>query len=104
MPHTTPDRVTRTFVGMVCADEGWLRAEFDAIIAANFPDRSLGGRRRAPEGPRVPGAPATRSGQAPASLTNVFPERWLARQRSPPDERRPTRTTWSKGKAGDAQS
>lgn len=47
---------TAAFTNLVCADHELLRAEFDAIIAANFPDAADGTQRRRPTRPVVPGA------------------------------------------------
>ena len=45
---------TATFTDLVCADHELLRAEFDAIITANFSDAADGTQRR-PIRPVVPG-------------------------------------------------
>lgn len=76
-----------------CADRDRLRAEFDAIIAANFPPPGDGPRSRRPPRPMVgtrtlPPGPATRPCRAavrgPASTGPNPPPRGRARQRSPP--------------------
>ncbi|WP_152547007.1 hypothetical protein [Amycolatopsis orientalis] len=82
------------FVELVCADPGWLRTEFDAIVAANFGDRSAPRRvppRRPPDhhsearGDRAAGAtrrPGPRRGAHPGIRATAA--RAPARERSPP--------------------
>ncbi|WP_146060444.1 hypothetical protein [Amycolatopsis sp. CA-128772] len=65
-----PDRITRTadgFAELVLADPAWVRAEFDAIVAANFdpPPPPVPAARRRPGPPRprrVAGVPRRRPG------------------------------------------
>ena len=88
MPDTTGHlAVTSGFAELVCADPAWLRAEFDAIMTANFgvlppPPPRL---RPGSGGPRRPGrAPRTTAG-VPDRIVPVAPEaRGARRQRSPP--------------------
>lgn len=84
---------TGTFGDLVCADADLVRIEFDAIVAANFPDRATGrpdrrdpaapvlvGTVRGPhrdDGPRPPRPPVPRA-------TTGVPLRRQARQRGPP--------------------
>ena len=91
----TPDQVTvrpdetlaDEFWQLVCADDDWLRAEFDAIVTAEYPDR-CGGAGPAPSPPQKPGPPSrgarpTRQrGRRPRPP--AAPVRRAARQRSPP--------------------
>jgi hypothetical protein len=77
------------FVDLVCADHELLHAEFDAIIAANFPDVACHGQRPASDAatttrprparraPACPGRPAV---QARAAVVQNL----QARQRGPP--------------------
>ena len=88
---------TAAFADLVCADHELLRAEFNAIIAANFPDAADGAQRRRPTRPvmtgtgRVPrarrsgpvSAPCTRGGAAGAQHPR-------ARQRGPRPDPGPT--------------
>lgn len=75
-----------TFAELVCADPAWLRAEFDAIIAASFPTVPPP-RDEAPS----QGSPDRAAGPAPGFPDHVarprplvrVRERWM-RQRSPP--------------------
>jgi hypothetical protein len=53
-PTVTAD-TTAAFTDLVCADHELLRAEFDTIITANFPDAADGTQRRRPTRPVVPG-------------------------------------------------
>ena len=46
---------TATFTDLVCADHELLRAEFDAIITANFPDAADGTQRAARSARSCPG-------------------------------------------------
>src|SRR3954454_5259138 len=46
--------ITAAFTDLVCADHELLRAEFDAIITANFPDAADGTQRHPPTHPGVP--------------------------------------------------
>ena len=63
MRHTAHDRLTRSteeqFADVVCSDEDWVRAEFEAIIAAEWPappsrppaQRAASAPPTAPDGP-----------------------------------------------------
>lgn len=84
--------ITAMFTDLVCADHELLRAEFDAIISANFPTDAAHPQRRDPAAPpaiatdrAVPRAGATPSPPAPGPVggTGAPPRRW-ARQRGPP--------------------
>jgi hypothetical protein len=80
------------FWDLVCADDDWLRAEFDAIVAAEYPDRCGSGRARPPV-PRRPGFPSREpwsdpgTVRPPAAAAPVAPP---ARQRSPPPRVHPS--------------
>jgi hypothetical protein len=88
MPETTPPTsAAPEFVDLVCADLALLHAEFDAIVAANFPspppdDRLPHGETsppiRAPAGLTGPGVNYRGSGKAGRAMTS------LRRERSPP--------------------
>jgi hypothetical protein len=88
MPETTrPTSAAPEFVELVCADQALLDAEFEAIVAANFPSSPPGGRlprgesgapTRVPVGLTRPGVDH-RSAGATAHATNS-----PRRQRSPP--------------------
>ena len=79
--------VTSGFAELVYADPAWLRAEFDAIMTANFGDAPL-----TPPRPRPSSAGPQRPGRRPAGvhlagrrLAGVMPvARGRYRQRSPP--------------------
>jgi hypothetical protein len=80
-------RMGAAFAELICADEQWLREEFDALIAANY--QPPGPPRPAP--PRTPPLPPGHRGQVwppvarpgpQAALTQ--PAGSLRRQRSPP--------------------
>lgn len=75
-----------TFADLVCADPAWLRAEFDAIIAASFPtvppphdEAPCQGSPGRATGP-APGLPDHTAEPRPQARVR---ERWM-RQRSPP--------------------
>lgn len=77
-------RADEDFWDLVCADDEWLRAEFDAIIAAGFPEK---GRR--PRLPRRPGQRPRSVRPAAGSLHASTPGRatrgrTFPRERSPP--------------------
>src|SRR5690242_5207258 len=87
MPDTTEHTaVTSGFAELVCADEAWLRAEFDAIMTANFGVRPPYAPRPRPgsAGPRRPGRVphAAATGSYPARVVPAM--RGGHRQRSPP--------------------
>lgn len=81
----------RVFADVVAADLDWVRAEFDAIVAANFADSHARTPRRhhprpAREHPRRPAAPvptAVPTARQPGDLARTA-RRVGARERSPP--------------------
>lgn len=78
------------FAELICADEQWLREEFDALIAANYPPGPP--PPAPPHTPRLPPHhPAQAAGLAarPArpQATSSHPGEGLRRQRSPPSIR-----------------
>jgi hypothetical protein len=90
MPDTMrPSSVSSEFAELVCADPDWVRAEFDAIVAANF-DPPPPHQRRPPRpdssGPTAPARAAaivTTPAGAPGVVLPIT--RWR-RQRSPPTQ------------------
>jgi hypothetical protein len=89
MPDTTGHAgVTSGFAELVCAEPAWLRAEFDAIMTANFgvlPPPP--GQRPAPAGPRRrKHSPGATTAGGPGRLVDVVPHTrdGQRRQRSPP--------------------
>jgi hypothetical protein len=75
------------FAELICADEQWLREEFDALIAANY--QPPGPPPPAP--PRTPPLPPRRPAKATCraagpgpQATSSHPGGGLRRQRSPP--------------------
>jgi hypothetical protein len=95
------DTVTRdAFLDVVWQDEELLRAEFDAIISASWPEppepppppAPPAPRNRPPTWPAPPGRPVLRA--RPAELP-VPPGPWRGRQRSPPE--------WKEGDAIDVR-
>jgi hypothetical protein len=92
-PTWVPRRVGREFAELICADDQWLREEFDALIAASYgappawpgppapPDTPPTGR---PWRYEVPAAPDRLSDRDPAAAGSG-----IRRQRSPPPLRRP---------------
>ncbi|WP_037365198.1 hypothetical protein [Amycolatopsis orientalis] len=76
------DATAREFAELVCADAAWLRAEFEAIMAAGFGPEPvlppLPGNGSRPPNPG--GVPAGR--QTPASVWRTWPPE--RRDRSPP--------------------
>ncbi|WP_143060644.1 hypothetical protein [Amycolatopsis tolypomycina] len=81
-----PDEITRTadgFAALVLADPAWVRAEFDAIVAANFapppPSPVPAARRRGmPRPPAVVGVPRRRPG------VRLLAAKCPRRERAPP--------------------
>lgn len=79
--------VTSEFTELVCADPGWLHAEFDAIMTADF--GALPPRPPMPRpgsaGPRRPGQMPRTAARSDGVLVGVVPAAGdLRRQRSPP--------------------
>lgn len=76
--------IEEEFLGLVYADEDWLRAEFDAIIAAQWPPprERRTGRAGEPGSPQWPAAPMSR-GDAHQAWAEVVSRQWR-RERSPP--------------------
>ena len=84
---TAPTSAAPEFVDLVYADRAWLQAEFEAIVAANFPNSPPGDRSRYGGSAPAIGIPARRSWTGvhhhdPESLTGAI--EGLRRQRSPP--------------------
>ncbi|KDN22958.1 hypothetical protein [Amycolatopsis rifamycinica] len=81
-----PDRITRAaaadgFAELVLADPAWVRAEFDAIVAANFgppPPPAPAARRGRPRPPGAVGAPRRRPG------VRLLAAKCPRRERAPP--------------------
>jgi len=103
--HAVPDAgigpsVDDPFLDIVCADEDLLRAEFDAIIATEWPTPPIAPRgHRAQVPPRPTGTRRRRpprSGRVTQRPRHPGVGGW-ARQRSPPPRQPPT----SDRKAGD---
>ena len=84
---------TATFTDLVCADHELLRAEFDAIITANFPDAADGTQHRRPIRPFVPGMGRGAPRDAPTPSAHrqrggtAGAQHPRARQRGPPVSR-----------------
>ena len=82
------------FLAVVCADADWLRAEFDAIVAASWDTPPAGAQP--PDGPAAgplrPNGTGFRDELMPAERPVAA---WPARQRSPPGGRAGRR--WSSG-------
>ena len=104
LERAAPDHHARTasdtavaFAELISADAGLLHAEFDAIIAANFPP---GDGQRSQHPPRRPGPPVTdrprpAAPPSPAAAADDRSPTWVGaqphtRQRSPPPADRPT--------------
>jgi hypothetical protein len=71
---------TAAFADLICADHELLRAEFDAIIAANFPGAAERGQRLVP------------ANTATTATGRVPPRRWPAPSARHPGRGRPTET------------
>ena len=89
MPGTCTRQAAGAFAELICADEQWLRDEFDALIAASYPPGPP-----PPAPPRVPPLPPRHRGQAWSPLAGASPQATpsrpgsgLRRQRSPPPAR-----------------
>ena len=91
--------IPAAFTDLVCADHELLRAEFDAIITANFPDAAENAQRLDPTVPiatrtdrgtprRWPTPPSQHPQRSGAAGAQHLP----ARQRGPPRPRRNTST------------
>jgi hypothetical protein len=85
---------TATFTDLVCADHELLRAEFDAIITANFPEGVDGPQRHRPTRPVGPEAQRAAPRGAPTPSAHRARRRDTggtqhprARQRGPPVSR-----------------
>jgi hypothetical protein len=82
------------FLAVVCADAAWVRAEFDAIVAASWDEPPVVARR--PGRPAAAPVPAASSGfrnlALPAQRAVVA---CPARERSPPDAGLPGSSVWS---------
>jgi hypothetical protein len=87
--------IDEQFLALVCSDEDLLRAEFDAIIAAEWPDPPMdtsrrGGleRRRASGGHRLPASPLPAPSASPRR-SGIGGRAW---QRAPPHQAASPRT------------
>lgn len=89
MGDLTTQEVGASFAELICADEEWLRAEFDALVLAGF--GAPPGWPRLPAPPRVPPPgppvgtpirPVKVAGPGPAGIARTL--RGCRRQRSPP--------------------
>ncbi|WP_158885844.1 hypothetical protein [Amycolatopsis anabasis] len=102
MPETMRDTVaTQTFAELVCQDPAWLRAEFDAIVAANFPASPPGDGHPPRVAPRPHGSPAPAGihpGVRPIGESALPARRQSVRQRSPPRPARPSMREVRKGR------
>jgi hypothetical protein len=82
--------VTREeLVDLLCADEEWLRAEFDSLVAASWgagrPTRpGRGASPGPPRGSRLGQRPHLVLTRAPSSTAPVPVADWTGRSRSPP--------------------
>jgi len=84
-PALAPDQaVHEQFLGLLCQDEQFLRAEFEDLIAASWPIRSR--RRPSPGNAASPAQLPRGPGSQPAPQPAGQPEpRAQARQRAPPE-------------------
>ncbi|GAB3357373.1 hypothetical protein GCM10027360_17500 [Amycolatopsis echigonensis] len=86
MPEATERTAGTAFAELVCADPEWARAEFDAIVAANFPAVPPRDRPRPPEpvpARRPSGIRAVRETPERSSERLLAARRWRG-ARSPP--------------------
>ncbi|WP_309114281.1 hypothetical protein [Saccharothrix sp.] len=76
------------FADLVYGDPAWLDAEFDAIVAANFPTEPFP-TEPSPDRAEPPGHPVARRpvDREPVGVRVVLPVHAWARQRSPPEGR-----------------
>ncbi|PPK64988.1 hypothetical protein CLV40_11630 [Actinokineospora auranticolor] len=81
---TTPTR--DEFLALLCEDDDWVRAEFDAIIEASWGRPS----RPRPDSPTPPGPPVARYGERTGPRRCDAGSVWC-RERSPPRHSRHTR-------------
>ncbi|WP_216208698.1 hypothetical protein [Amycolatopsis aidingensis] len=93
------DRTHGSLAELVCADQEWLHAEFDAIVAANFgaaaPDRAqppAGPRQLDLPSPHVPASPFRPVSMLPTPTTPPGRQH-RPRQRSPPSAGRTFRSS-----------
>lgn len=86
-PVASGPRVDEQFAAIVCADDEWVRAEFDALVAAAWddPPATPGPVARPPAAGRP--APRWRPEPERPPRRDVGVEAW-ARQRSPPGKDR----------------
>ena len=96
---TMNDQLTRTdaadavtadeaFLALMCADEDWVRAEFDAIITAEWPPPACDEWASSPgcAGPLPPNAGGVLDEDSAPTQDEVVPRSW-GRERSPPPRR-----------------
>lgn len=77
-------RADEDFWDLVCADDEWLRAEFDAIVAAGYPERGDRARPAVRPGHGPWSVPAPLSPPRPPAPGRPARGRGLPRERSPP--------------------
>jgi len=84
-PALGSEAVDDQFWALICEDEGWLRAEFDAIVSEPVEVRRRPGRRRAVGSEAIADRPrAARGGRCALDRRSVpLGEQWR-RERSPP--------------------
>lgn len=104
MPETTRRTEASTgFVELICTAPTWIRAEFDAIVTANFPSPPDRGRLPRPgsAGPVVPPTMGHTATDPTLSPSAPMPRDGRARQRFPPPAERipPQRTDEAKKRA-----
>lgn len=73
-----------SFWALVCADEEWLRAEFDAIVSEPEEVKTRGGCRPVSTGLQRSQSGQVRCESGPIACAEDRPERRGARERSPP--------------------